>query len=178
MRSLLFVVLLLSCVTFPAFGQDKPTADNSNTQNWKAVDDAAAQKLKKYNKYKLIRTSQDSNLLKGYIELYKHNGGELYIIMMQQKYKLSKEKDTIYKLVISPQDEAETGKDHPEWNDFLYCPIGKTNGTIIVLNADGEKMQEWHYRNEKKEGFVYWYNTDNSISNTFVYKDDVLQQKK
>jgi hypothetical protein len=178
MRLLLFITLLFS-TAFHALGQDKPATDNANSQNWKAVDDAAAQKLKKYSKYKIVRTSKDSNLLKGYIELYKHNGGELYIIMMQQKYKLTKEKDTVYKLVISPQDEAEVGKDHPEWNDFLYCPIGKTNGTIIVMNADGEKMQEWHYRSEKKEGLVYWFNTeDKTISNTFVYKDDVLQQKK
>jgi len=164
-RLLLFSLL---CIPYlPGLAQDNAGSHSA--------DMAAVQKLKKYNKYKVIRTSKDTLLLQGYIDLYKHNGGELYIIMLQQKYKVSKVSDTVYELRLTMDDASQEGT-HPIWNDFLYCSIGKPNGTINVVSADGDKIQVWHYHNEKKEGTVYWYNADSSISNKFVYKNDILQK--
>lgn len=159
------LIYLLSLVTISFYGVGQNTAD-----------EAAAKKLKKYSKYKLERTSNDSIILKKYLELYKHSGGELYIIMLQQKYKLIKSGDTVFDLHLAADDAAQEGE-HPQWNDFLYCSIGKANGIINVIDADGNKIQQWHYRGEKKEGIVYWYDADNKVSNKFLYKDDLLIQK-
>ena len=176
MRFLILTIFFIGFVT-SVTAQDKIMTDNANTQDWKPIDDAAAQKLKKYGKFKMARTSTDSNLLKSYIELYKHKGGTLYIIYLQQTYKLEKEKDSTYKLVLNPKDEEEVGP-HPKWSDFLYCPIGKENGILDVYNADGEKMQEWRYYKERKYGKALWYNSDKEVTNTFIYRNDTLQQKK
>jgi hypothetical protein len=169
----LFTLSLLVILSLSVMAQDNAAQSaNSNSQ---AADAAAAQKLKKYSKYKVERTSKDTNLLLGYIDLYKHNGGVLYIIMLQQKYKLKKASDTVYELRLTMDDATQVGE-HPIWTDFLYCSIGKPNGTINVMSADGDKIQEWHYHAEKKEGIVYWYNNDKSVSNKFLYKNDVLQK--
>lgn|GEM_PF-2440484 len=172
MKSLL-LISLLSILSLPGIAQDN-TAIGTNSGS-QAADAAAAQKLKKYSKYKVERTSKDTNLLLGYIDLYKHNGGLLYIIMLQQKYKLKKTSDTMYELRLTMDDATQVGE-HPIWTDFLYCSIGKPNGTVNVMSADGDKIQEWHYHAEKKEGIVLWYDADKSISNKFIYKSDLLQK--
>src|ERR1700691_1408274 len=129
MKFILSVILL-----FPLLAG----AQNNN------ANDAQFKNLKKYSKYKLVRTSNDSVILKKYVEQYKSQGGELYIIMLQQKYKPSKTSDTTYTLVVTQQD-LQANEASPSWSDFLFCPIGKPNCKMIATDGVGTKIQEYVY---------------------------------
>jgi antitoxin component YwqK of YwqJK toxin-antitoxin module len=129
-------------------------------------------KLKKYSKFKLERTSQDTALLNEYIERYKKSGGELYIVMMQQDFKLTKANDSTYTLKIAEQDE-ERITSSAEWADFFFCPIGKLNGTVVAYHADGTKMRESQYKNERKEGIETWYDASGNATH-FRYMNDMM----
>src|SRR6185437_2641041 len=127
MKSLL-LISLLSILSLPGIAQDN-TAIGTNLGS-QAADAAAAQKLKKYSKYKVERTSKDTNLLLGYIDLYKHNGGLLYIIMLQQKYKLKKTSDTMYELRLTMDDATQVGE-HPIWTDFCIAQLASLTEQLM-----------------------------------------------
>ncbi|HXB10579.1 MAG TPA: hypothetical protein VNZ45_01225 [Bacteroidia bacterium] len=140
------------------------------------TNDGQFKNLKKYSKYKLSRTSNDSAILKKYIEQYKNQGGELYIIMLQQKYKPDKTNDSTYTLIITQQD-MESNEASPSWSDFLFCPIGKPDGKIIALDGVGNEIQRYVYKNEKKNGITIWFDAANSSNTKFNYVDDILIRK-
>jgi hypothetical protein len=147
----------------------------ANAQN-NSTNDSQFKSLKKYSKYKLVRTSNDSAILKKYTDQYKNQGGELYIIMLQQKYKPTKTNDSTYTLVLTQQD-LQSNESSPAWNDFLFCPIGKPNCKLIATDGVGTKIQEYAYRNEKKNGITIWYDAANNTTTKFNYADDILIRK-
>jgi hypothetical protein len=38
----------------------------------------------------------------------------------------------------------------------MYCPIGKPDGTIALVQSSGDTVQICSYKNERKEGKMIW----------------------
>jgi hypothetical protein len=186
MRALILILLLSSILT--VFGQqdnrpirkiNKEQNNGGFTPDSNGCVQAMVYQYQKENgefkKCSVVRTSDNDNILKKYIAIYKCYGGERYIVTLQQKYKLKKVNDTIFQVIIKDKGRL-VYEDEPEWADFLWCPIGKPNGAIILIDGEGEKRREYNYKNEMLNGKVIWWNSDETILQESVYANDEEQK--
>ena len=127
----------------------------------------------KYRKFTIIRTSNNDSLLKRYVNNFRCCGGERYIVTLQQKFKLIKLNDTTYQIKIKDKGSL-VYEDESDWEDFLWCPIGKPNGTIILIDGDDIKRREYNYKNEMKEGRIVIWNRDGTLlGREDIYNKDI-----
>ncbi|HLG02427.1 MAG TPA: hypothetical protein VI731_02460 [Bacteroidia bacterium] len=121
---------------------------------------------------KLVRTTQDSVILKKYQNVYSkmaQPGGVCYIIRLQRLGKLKKVSDSSYNIKIR---NANTKQARIDWSTYLFCPIGKPNGIVTMLAENGDTVQQATYQNEKKQGWMIWWKKNNEILAAVHYNND------
>ncbi|MBI3509844.1 MAG: hypothetical protein HY064_04210 [Bacteroidetes bacterium] len=118
----------------------------------------------------LVRTSQDTLLLKKYETIYRSLGGLCYIIHLQQMAELEKTSDGFYSVRIRASKDPRAPAD---WQTYLYCPIGKPDGMIALINPLGDTVQLCNYRGEKKEGMMTWVKKGEGVIHQEKYAADV-----
>jgi hypothetical protein len=109
---------------------------------------------------KLVRTTNDTVIIKKYQKVYQRLGGVCYIIQLQRLGKLKKVSDSTYNIRVK---DANTSQARADWQTYLYCPIGKPNGTITLFGENGDTMQQCSYVDERKEGWMIWWKAKNEI---------------
>jgi hypothetical protein len=117
------------------------------------------------------RTSQDTMLLAKYIKIYRSLGGICYIIHLQDMARLEQTSDGFYTVQIR---ESKDPRAPAAWQTYLYCPIGKPNGTIALLDPLGDTIQMCTYLNEKKQGMMYYVKKGKGV----VYKEKYNEDNK
>lgn len=101
----------------------------------------------------LTRTSADSVILKKYVALYKNLGGVCYIRTLQKMGKLEKTDEGKYTVSLGKSKNAD---DRIAWSTYMYCPIGKPDGSVALVQETGDTIQYCTYKNEMKNGTMYW----------------------
>ncbi|CAN5326929.1 hypothetical protein BH09BAC5_BH09BAC5_29510 [soil metagenome] len=119
----------------------------------------------------VIRTSQDTAILVKYIKIYRSLGGVCYIIHLQKMAKLINTSDGFYSVQMK---ESKDPRAPAAWQTYLYCPIGKPNGTIALLDPLGDTIQMCSYLNEKKEGMMYYVKKGKGV----IYKEKYAADNK
>ncbi len=119
----------------------------------------------------VVRTSQDTFLLAKYIKIYRSLGGICYIMHLQDMADLEQTSDGFYYVQIK---ESKDPRAPAAWQTYLYCPIGKPNGTIALLSPQGDTIQMCTYLNEKKQGMMYYVKKDKGV----VYKEKYNEDNK
>jgi uncharacterized Rmd1/YagE family protein len=113
----------------------------------------------------LVRTSKDSMLLVKYLKTYRTLGGVCYIIHLQQMAPIKKIDDANYYVKMKKtSDKRET---------YLFCPIGKPNGTVMLISAEGDTIQQCSYQNERKHGSMIYFGKGGKIAYQEEYINDV-----
>jgi hypothetical protein len=177
-KSLVFLLLL-------AFGVATSVVSSSFASSGAAASAFMKKKKKKKEKKKkdkkkkapksncdpksLIRSSQDSVILNKYIELYKGLGGVCYIKKLQGMGKLEKTEEGKYTVYLG---KSKTPDDRMAWTTFMYCPIGKPDGSVALVQESGDTVQYCTYKNERKEGFMYWLKPRYGVVATFEFIND------
>jgi hypothetical protein len=123
----------------------------------------------------VVRTSQDTALLAKYIKIYRTLGGVCYIMHLQDMADLEKTGDNNYYVQVK---ESKDPRAPAAWQTFLYCPIGKPNGTIALLSPLGDTIQMCSYLNEKKNGMMYYLKKDKGVIYKEKYVNDVKVWEK
>lgn len=118
---------------------------------------------------KLTRTSSDSTILKKYVKLYKDLGGVCYIKKLQEMGDLVKTGEGQYTVYLG---KSKTPDDRMAWTTFMYCPIGKPDGSVALVMATGDTVQYGSYKNEMKNGTMYWLRPRYGIVAVFEYIND------
>lgn len=124
---------------------------------------------------KLDRTSADSTILNKYVTLYKDLGGVCYIKMLQEMGEI--EKTGISEMTGEGNYTVYLGKskspdDRMAWTTFMYCPIGKPDGFIALVQPSGDTVQYCTYKNERKEGKMVWLKPRYGVIANFVFIND------
>ncbi len=119
----------------------------------------------------VIRTSQDTLLLAKYIKIYRSLGGICYILHLQKMAELEKTADGFYSVQITNSKDPRAPA---AWQTYLYCPIGKPNGTIALMNPEGDTIQMCSYANEMKNGMMYYVQKGKGV----VYKEKYVNDIK
>ncbi len=101
----------------------------------------------------LTRTSADSTILKKYVAIYKNLGGVCYIRRLQKMGKLEKTDEGKYTVYLGKSKDAN---DRMAWSTYMYCPIGKPDGSVALVQETGDTIQYCTYKNEMKNGIMYW----------------------
>ncbi len=116
------------------------------------------------------RTSQDTALLAKYIKIYRSLGGICYIIHLQEIGSLEQSSDEFYSIQI---EESKDPRAPAAWQTYLYCPIGKPNGTIALMSPLGDTTQMCSYLNEKKNGMMYYVKKGKGVIYKEKYVNDI-----
>jgi hypothetical protein len=124
---------------------------------------------------KLVRTSSDSMILKKYQKVYSRMGGVCYIIHLQELAKVKKVSDSTYNVKVKESNTAEARAD---WSTYLFCPIGKPNGTVTLLAANGDTVQQCTYKDERKNGWMIWWKAKNEIMTAVKFTNDEQKVRK
>lgn len=119
----------------------------------------------------VLRTSQDTALLAKYIKIYKSLGGICYIIHLQKMAELEQSAEGFFTVQITKSKDPRAPA---AWQTYLYCPIGKPNGTIALINPEGDTIQLCTYLNEKKNGMMYYVQKGKGV----VYKEKYVNDIK
>lgn len=117
----------------------------------------------------LTRTSADSLILKKYVNLYKDLGGVCYIRKLQEMGELEKTGEGQYTVYLG---KTKTPDDRMAWTTYMYCPIGKPDGCVALVQATGDTVQYCTYKNEMKNGMMYWLKPRYGIVATFEFIND------
>jgi hypothetical protein len=124
----------------------------------------------------VVRTSQDTLLLAKYIKIYRSLGGVCYIIHLQKMADLEQTSEGFYSVQI---ESSKDPRAPAAWQTYLYCPIGKPNGTVALLSPEGDTVQMCTYANEKKNGVMYYVKKGKGVIYKEKYVDDVkIWEKK
>jgi hypothetical protein len=118
---------------------------------------------------RLVRTSQDTQLLVKYIKIYRSLGGVCYILHLQDMAKLHQDSVGIYSVQIRPSTDPRAPA---AWQTYLYCPIGKPNGKITLISPEGDTLQTCYYQDEKKSGLMTYYKKGKGIIYVEKYVND------
>lgn len=117
----------------------------------------------------LDRTSADSVILNKYVALYKDLGGVCYIKKLQDMGEMEKTGEGAYTVYLG---KSKTPDDRMAWTTYMYCPIGKPDGSVALVIASGDTVQYCTYKNERKEGFMYWLKPRYGVIATFEFRND------
>lgn len=118
----------------------------------------------------IVRTSKDSMLLVKYIRTYRSLGGICYIIHLQQMSPIKKTGDANYYVKMKKTSDK---REIANWKTYLYCPIGKPDGTLALVTAEGDTIQQCSYKNERKHGSMIFYGKGGKIAYQEEYVNDV-----
>ncbi|MFN8712149.1 MAG: hypothetical protein ACK5Z2_04790 [Bacteroidota bacterium] len=118
----------------------------------------------------LVRTSKDSMLLVKYLKTYRSLGGVCYIIHLQQMAPIKKTGDANYYVKMKKTSDK---REIANWKTYLYCPIGKPNGTVALLSAEGDTIQQCSYQDEKKHGSMIYFGKGGKIAYQEEYINDI-----
>jgi hypothetical protein len=141
--------------------------------------DGAKKKKKKKEKppcdtNKIRRTSNDTILLMKYKKVYRNFGGLCYVLHLQQLGKIKKSSDSTYYVKMGATGDKQIRLD---WQTYLYCPIGKPNGLVVLINPDGDTIQACNYFNEMKHGTMSWFQKKKGIVHQEIYENDEKKYK-
>jgi hypothetical protein len=112
------------------------------------------QKYDKCDSADVVRTSKDTLILAKYIKIYHSLGGVCYIIHLQKMAKIELDSAGFYSVEIKPSNDPRAPAD---WQTYLYCPIGKPNGRVLLRSPEGDTVQIAYYQDERKTGISSWY---------------------
>ena len=118
---------------------------------------------------KLTRTSADSLILKKYVNLYKDLGGVCYIRKLQQMGDLEKTGENAYTVYLG---KSKTPDDRMAWTTYMYCPIGKPDGCVALVQESGDTVQFCTYKNEMKNGQMVWLKPRYGVVAVFDFIND------
>lgn len=121
------------------------------------------------NAASLARTSADSVILNKYVTLYKELGGVCYIKKLQEMGDLEKTGEGQYTVYLG---KSKTPDDRMAWTTYMYCPIGKPDGIVALVQESGDTVQYCTYKGEKKEGVMVWLKPRYGIVANFVFVND------
>lgn len=183
-KSVLFLFLLIVGIT-------TSTVSSSFVSTSNRTEDLAKKKKKKKDKKKkkkkkkapksncnaasLDRTSADSLILKKYVALYKDLGGVCYIKKLQEMGDIEKTGtsemtgESLYTVYLG---KSKTPDDRMAWTTFMFCPIGKPDGFIALVQPSGDTVQFCTYKNERKEGKMVWLKPRYGVIANFDFIND------
>jgi hypothetical protein len=127
------------------------------------------------NPSSLKRTTADSIILKKYVALYKDLGGVCYIKKLQEMGDIEKTGtsemtgESCYTVYLG---KSKTPDDRMAWTTFMYCPIGKPDGFVALVQPSGDTVQYCTYKSEKKEGKMVWLKPRYGIIANFDFIND------
>ncbi len=176
-RTVLFLLLLLIGMTTSVITSsfaETSGAVSSLMKKKKKKDKKKKKKKKKPAKSncdpaKLARTSADTIILNKYVTLYKDLGGVCYIKKLQDMGELEKTGEGEYTVYLG---KSKTPDDRMAWTTFMYCPIGKPDGCVALVQASGDTVQYCTYKNERKEGRMIWLKPRYGIVANFEFIND------
>lgn len=117
----------------------------------------------------LSRTSADTTILKKYVALYKDLGGVCYIKKLQDMGDLVKTGDGQYTVYLG---KSKTPDDRMAWTTYMYCPIGKPDGIVALVQSTGDTVQFATYKNEMKNGRMVWLKPRYGVVAVFDFIND------
>ena len=148
MRRFGIIFLLLSGVLLFSAGSAFYHAERAHTMDFSAGKKKDKKKKKKKKKPKpvksdcdpksLTRTSADSMILKKYVAIYKNLGGVCYIRHLQKMGKLEKTDEGKYTVYLG---KSKNANDRMAWSTYMYCPIGKPDGSVALVQETGDTIQ-------------------------------------
>lgn len=118
----------------------------------------------------LTRTSKDTLILPKYISIYRTLGGVCYILHLQQMTQIYKSSTGFYYVIMRKSKDQRAPA---AWQTYLFCPIGKPNGTIALRSIEGDTIQMCSYLNEKKNGIMYFLKKNKGVIYQEKYVNDV-----
>lgn len=171
MRSVVFFLILL-------FSAAVARPENKDVSIVVAKDTADKKKTKKEkppcDTNKIKRTSNDTVLLMKYKKVYRNFGGLCYVLHLQQLGKIKKSSDSTYYVKMGATNDKQIRLD---WQTYLYCPIGKPNGLVVLINPEGDTIQACNYFNEMKHGTMSWFQKKKGIVHQEIYENDEKKYK-
>lgn len=117
----------------------------------------------------LDRTTADSVILNKYVEMYKGLGGVCYIKKLQDMGKMEKTGEGAYTVYLG---KTKSPDDRMAWTTYMYCPIGKPDGSVALVMATGDTVQYCTYKNERKEGKMIWLKPRYGVVAVFEFIND------
>lgn len=179
MRKFLFFLSLLICgftvsLVISSFAPSNEVSVLAKKKKIKKKDKKKKKKKKKApksncNANSLARTSADSLILNKYVALYKDLGGVCYIKKLQEMGDLEKTGEGQYTVYLG---KSKTPDDRMAWTTYMYCPIGKPDGSVALVQASGDTVQYCTYKNEMKHGFMYWLKPRYGVVAVFEFVND------
>ncbi|MCA6362707.1 MAG: hypothetical protein IM638_06690 [Bacteroidetes bacterium] len=118
----------------------------------------------------VVRTSTDTLLLKKYIKVYQSLGGICYIIHLQKMGNIKKSGEGMYYVKMKQTDDK---REIANWKTYLFCPVGKPDGTVALINPEGDTIQQCTYKAERKNGSMIFYKQGGKIAYQEEYVNDV-----
>lgn len=119
----------------------------------------------------VVRTSTDSLQLAKYIKIYQSLGGICYIIHLQKMAKLVKTADGAHYVTMEANPDR---RESINWKTYLFCPIGKPDGTVALCSPKGDTLQLCSYQGEKKSGAMNYYRVDGKV----VHREEYVNDRK
>lgn len=174
-RTFLFLLLLLIGVTTSVISSSFIRSSGEISSFMKKKKKKKAKKKKKKapksncDASKLMRSSSDSIILNKYIALYKGLGGVCYIKSLQEMGDLEKTGEGLYTVYLG---KSKTPDDRMAWTTFMYCPIGKPDGFVALVQPSGDTVQYCTYKNERKEGKMVWLKPRYGVIANFEFVND------
>jgi len=177
MRRSLLILTLLICGFLGSAVITSFTDVNTDTSSFGSSKKKKKKKKKKKDKppksdcnpNSLTRTSADSVILKKYVELYKSLGGVCYIKTLQKMGELEKTGEAQYTVYLGKSKNPE---DRMAWTTYMYCPIGKPDGCVALVQESGDTVQYCTYKNEMKHGMMIWLKPRYGIVAAFEFIND------
>lgn len=176
-RSFFFLVILL-CGFIVSIGVSA-FSGSTETNGFSLSGEYAKKKKKKKKKKKpaksncdpksLVRTSADSVILKKYVTLYKDLGGVCYIRQLQKMGEIEKTGEGQFTVYLG---KSKSPEDRIAWTTYMYCPIGKPDGSVALVQSSGDTVQYCTYKNEMKNGFMIWLKPKFGIVAAFEFIND------
>jgi hypothetical protein len=182
-RIVFFLLLLVAGITTSVISSSFASSSSqiSGFMKKKKKKDKKKKKKKKKapksncNAASLKRTSADSLILKKYVALYKDLGGVCYIKKLQEMGDIEKTGtsemtgESLYTVYLG---KSKTPDDRMAWTTFMFCPIGKPDGFIALVQPSGDTVQYCTYKNERKEGKMVWLKPRYGIVANFDFVND------
>ena len=117
----------------------------------------------------LTRTSADSLILKKYVALYKDLGGVCYIKQLQQMGDIEKTGEGTFTVYLG---KSKSPEDRVAWTTYMYCPIGKPDGSLALVQETGDTVQYCNYKSEMKQGMMLWLKPRYGVVAAFEFIND------
>lgn len=173
-RSVFFLLLLtlgvLTSVVGSSFVSSPAMAAGFMAKKKKPKKKKPAKKPKSNCDPKVLdRTTADSVILNKYVEMYKGLGGVCYIKKLQNMGKIEKTGEGAYTVYLG---KTKSPDDRMAWTTYMYCPIGKPDGSVALVMATGDTVQYCTYKNERKEGKMIWLKPRYGVVAVFEFIND------